>query len=119
MKQMLAGKVAVITGSGRGIGKAAALQFAREGAKVVVSDIDAEPAESTVAEITAKGGSAVSLVGDVTAPDFAENLIKAAIDRWGGLHILVNNAGYTWDSVVHKMSDDQWQSMLQRHSVKR
>lgn len=115
MRQMLDDKVAIITGSGRGIGKAAALQFAREGAKVVISDIDADPAEKTVAEIAAMGGSAVVLVGDVTKPDFAEKLIKTAVDQWGGLHILVNNAGFTWDSVVHKMTDDQWQTMLDIH----
>ncbi len=115
MNQMLADKVAIITGSGRGIGKAAAIQFAREGANVVVSDIDADPAEKTVAEISAMGGAAVAVVGDVTKPDFAEKLIKTTVEKWGGLHILVNNAGFTWDSVIHKMTDDQWQTMLDIH----
>lgn len=115
MNQMLADKVAIITGSGRGIGKAAAVQFAREGANVVVSDIDADPAEKTVAEISAMGGAAVAVVGDVTKPDFAEKLIKTTVEKWGGLHILVNNAGFTWDSVIHKMTDDQWQTMLDIH----
>lgn len=115
MGDMLTGKVAIITGSGRGIGRAAALQFAREGAKVVINDIDAAPAEKTVSDIQASGGSAVSYVGDATSPGFAEGIIETAINQWGALHILVNNAGFTWDSVVHKMSDDQWQAMLDIH----
>jgi len=115
MEKMLADKVAIITGSGRGIGRAAALLFAREGAKVVVSDIDSEPAEKTVADIKASGGQAASFVGDVTSPDFADGIMKKAVDRWGDIHIIVNNAGYTWDSVVHKMTDDQWQAMLDIH----
>lgn len=115
MGKMLTEKVAIITGSGRGIGRAAALQFAREGAKVVINDIDTEPAEKTVSEIKKQGGSAVSFVGDVTSPNFAGDIIRTAIDHWGALHILVNNAGFTWDSVVHKMTDDQWQTMLDIH----
>jgi 3-oxoacyl-[acyl-carrier protein] reductase len=115
MENMLADKVAIITGSGRGIGRAAALLFAQEGAKVVVSDIDAEPAEKTVADILAAGGQAVSFVGDATDPDFADGLIKKAVDQWGDIHAIVNNAGYTWDSVIHKMADDQWQAMMDIH----
>lgn len=115
MGNMLSEKVAIITGSGRGIGRAAALRFAREGAKVVINDIDAEPAEKTVADINAFGGTAVSFVGDATSSDFADGIIETAINQWGAIHILVNNAGYTWDSVVHKMTDDQWQAMLDIH----
>jgi len=115
MENMLADKVAIITGSGRGIGRAAALLFAQEGAKVIVSDIDAEPAKQTVADIRAAGGQAVSFVGDVTDPDFADGLIKKAVDQWGDIHVIVNNAGYTWDGVIHKMADDQWQAMMDIH----
>jgi len=115
MGEMLANKVAIITGSGRGIGRAAALLFAREGAKVVVSDIDSEPAEKTVADIKASGGQAASFVGDVTSPDFADEIMKKAVDRWGDIHIIVNNAGFTWDAVIHKMTDDQWQAMMDIH----
>ncbi|MGB9803104.1 SDR family NAD(P)-dependent oxidoreductase, partial [Desulfofundulus sp.] len=112
---MLDGRVAIITGSGRGIGKAAALLMAREGAAVVVSDLDAEPALETVNEITAAGGKAVSCHGDVTNPDFPEKLINTALDSFGGLHIIVNNAGYTWDGMIHKMTDEQWLAMFEVH----
>ncbi len=117
MENMLSGQVAIITGAGRGIGRATALVFAREGARVVVSDIDTAPAEETVAAIKAAGGTAMVCAGDVTAPDFAEKIVQAAVDRWGGLHILVNNAGYTWDAVLHKMTDAQWQAMLDIHAT--
>jgi 3-oxoacyl-[acyl-carrier protein] reductase len=115
MENMLQDKVAIVTGSGRGIGKAAALMFADEGAKVVVSDIDAEPAEETIAEIQANGGEAVVYVGDASAPDFAQGVVSKAVDTWGGLHIIVNNAGYTWDSLIHKMTEEQWDKILDLH----
>lgn len=115
MNHRLDGKVALVTGSGRGIGRAIALKFAAEGAKVVVNDLDAEPAESVVAEIGAAGGQAVACVGSVTAPDFAERFIGTAVNEFGGLDIVVNNAGYTWDNVIQKMSDEQWQAMLDCH----
>ena len=114
--KMLDGKVAVITGSGRGIGRAAALLFAREGARVVVSDIDPDSADETAADIAKEGiGEAVTCAGDVTAPEFADRIIGTAVETWGSLHIIVNNAGYTWDSMVHKMTDDQWDAMLDLH----
>jgi len=115
MDKMLKDKVALITGSGRGIGRAAAVLFAREGAKVVVSDIDAQPAEETAAVIKKAGGEAVAYIGDITAPDFPEGIVKAAVEAWGALHIIVNNAGFTWDAVVHKMTDKQWETMLDIH----
>lgn len=115
MEKMLKDKVAIVTGSGRGIGRATALLFAREGAKVVVSDIDAGPAQETVENIKEEGGEAVARVGDMIAPGFPEELVKTAADQWGALHILVNNAGFTWDSLVHKMSDEQWDKILDLH----
>ncbi|MCP4751746.1 MAG: SDR family oxidoreductase [Proteobacteria bacterium] len=115
MDNMLKDKVAIITGSGRGIGRKAALMFAAEGAKVVVSDIDAEPAEKTVADIKAAGGEAVAFVGDAIAADFGVGIVKAAMDAWGALHIIVNNAGYTWDKMIHNMSDEMWDAMLDLH----
>mgnify|MGYP001815873270 FL=1 len=115
MGTMLKDKVAIITGSGRGIGQAAAFKFAREGAKVVVSDIDAQPAEETVESIKASGGEAVAYVGDVMGSDFAEGIVRKAADTWGGLHIIVNNAGFTWDSMIHKMPEEQWDKILDIH----
>jgi 3-oxoacyl-[acyl-carrier protein] reductase len=112
---MLQDRVAIITGSGRGIGQAAAMRFAAEGARVVVSDIDAQPAEETVAAINAGGGEAAVYVGDVLAPDFAEGIVRKAVDTWGGLHIIVNNAGFTWDSMIHKMAEEQWDKILDIH----
>lgn len=115
MEKLLENRVAIITGSGRGIGKAAALLFAREGARVVVSDLDPAPAEETAREIQAAGGTSVVVAGDVTDAGFADRIVRKAVDTWGGVHILVNNAGYTWDAVVHKMTDEQWDAMMTVH----
>ncbi|MGO9568781.1 MAG: SDR family NAD(P)-dependent oxidoreductase [Desulfomonilaceae bacterium] len=115
MQKLLTNKVALITGSGRGIGRATACLFAREGAKVVVSDIDPEPAKQTVADIKAAGGDAIAYVGDVTTSGFAEGIVAAAVKEWGVLHIIVNNAGFTWDALIHKMTDEQWDKILDLH----
>lgn len=115
MTQKLQGKVALITGSGRGIGRSIALKLASEGASVVVNDLDEAPAQEVVAEIRAAGGQAVACVGSVTAPDFAERFIGTAVSEFKGLDIIVNNAGYTWDNVVQKMTDEQWYAMLDVH----
>jgi len=111
----LEGKVALVTGSGRGIGRAIALKLASEGARVVVNDLDAAPAEETVQAIRAAGGQAVACVGSVSAPDFAERFVGTAVNEFKGLDIIVNNAGYTWDSVVQKMTDEQWYAMIDVH----
>jgi len=113
----LQGKVAIITGSGRGIGRALALKLASEGASVVVNDLDEAPASEVVETIKAAGGKAVACVGSVTADGFADRFVNLAIDTFGGLDIIVNNAGYTWDSVVQKMTDEQFQTMLDVHLV--
>lgn len=112
---MLENKVAILTGSGRGIGGAAAKLFASEGAKVVVSDLDAAPAEETAAAIRNAGGSAIVVAGDVTSPEFPQQLIQSTLDAFGGLDILVNNAGYTWDAVIQNMTDKQWYAILDVH----
>ena len=112
---MLENKVAILTGSGRGIGSAAAKMFGAEGAKVVVSDLDPAPAEETAAAIRGAGGSAIVVAGDVTSPEFPARLIKATLDAFGGLDIIVNNAGYTWDAVIQNMSDKQWYAMIDVH----
>lgn len=111
----LSGKVAIISGSGRGIGRALALKLASEGAAVVVSDLDSEPADEVVAAIKAANGQAVACVGDVTDADFGERFVQAALTEFGGLDIIINNAGYTLDNVIQKMSDDQFQAMMDVH----
>lgn len=111
----LNGKVAIVSGSGRGIGREVALKLAREGAAVVVNDLDPEPAAETVADIEAAGGRAVACVGSVTDDGFAERFTQTAIDAFGGLDIIINNAGYTWDTVIQKMTDEQWDAILDVH----
>lgn len=115
MTKKLDGKVALVSGSGRGIGRAIALKLASEGARVVVNDLDTDPAEEVVAEIRGMGGQAVACVGSVTAPDFAERFVGAAVENYQGLDIIINNAGYTWDSVIQKMTDEQWYAMIDCH----
>ncbi|MEB3020859.1 SDR family NAD(P)-dependent oxidoreductase [[Mycobacterium] crassicus] len=111
----LNGKVAIVTGAGRGIGSHIAMKLAAEGAAVVVNDLDDGPAAATVGAITDIGGRAVPLSGSVTEEGFPERFVGAAVDNFGGLDIIVNNAGYTWDSVVQKMSDEQWDAILDVH----
>jgi 3-oxoacyl-[acyl-carrier protein] reductase len=111
----LDGKVALVTGSGRGIGAALAIKLAREGARVVVNDLDVEPAEETAIKIREMGGEAAVCAGSVTADDFAARFVNTALDHFGDLHILVNNAGYTWDANIHNMSDEQYDAMIDVH----
>lgn len=113
----LRGKVALVTGSGRGIGRALALKLASEGARVVVNDLDEAPAAEVVDTIKTAGGDAVACVGSVTADGFADRFVGMAMEKFGGLDIIVNNAGYTWDSVIQKMTDEQFQTMLDVHLV--
>ncbi len=111
----LAGKVALVTGSGRGIGRAVALKLASEGAMVVVNDLDAEPANEVVAAIKSNGGEAVACVGSVTDAAFADRFVKTALDSFGGIDVIVNNAGYTMDSMIGKMTDEAFDAMYQVH----
>jgi 3-oxoacyl-[acyl-carrier protein] reductase len=115
MSGKLEGKVALITGSGRGIGRSIALKLASEGTRIVVNDLDSAPAEEVVAEIRAAGGQAVACVGSVTAPDFADRFIGTAVEQFKSVDLIINNAGYTWDNVVQKMSDEQWYAMIDCH----
>jgi 3-oxoacyl-[acyl-carrier protein] reductase len=110
---LLAGKTAIVTGSARGIGRAAAELLAEHGVQVLVTDIDAELAERTAAEL----GDAVAFGGDLTGDGVPEAVVRAAIDSFGQLDIVVNNAGYTWDGMAHKMSDEQFRAMLEIHTV--
>ncbi len=111
----LDGKVALVSGSGRGIGRAVAEKLAAEGARVVINDLDADPAREVVAAIEAAGGQAVACTGSVTDPEFADRFVAAAVDNFGGLDIIVNNAGYTWDNVIQKMTDQQWNDIIDVH----
>jgi 3-oxoacyl-[acyl-carrier protein] reductase len=111
---LLDGKAAIITGSARGIGRATAELFVSEGAKVLINDIDGDVAEQAASEI--EGETAV-FSGDLTEPGVPDEAVKTALDAFGSVEILVNNAGYTWDGVVHKMSDEQFQAMLDIHTI--
>ena len=110
-------KVALVSGSGRGIGRAIALKLARHGAKVVVNDLDDEPGRAVAEEIKAAGGEAIAVNGSVTDQGFPDRFVGAAMQAFGGLDIIVNNAGYTWDSTIQKMTDEQFQAMLDVHLV--
>jgi len=110
-------KVALVSGSGRGIGRAIALKLARHGAKVVVNDLDDEPGRAVAEEIKAAGGEAIAVNGSVTDQGFPDRFVGAAMQTFGGLDIIVNNAGYTWDSTIQKMTDEQFQAMLDVHLV--
>src|SRR3954451_18262320 len=103
----LDGRVALVTGSGRGIGREIALKLAADGASIVVNDLDEGPAKETVSAIEAMDARAVACAGSVTEAGFAERFISTAVDEFGGVDIIVNNAGYTWDSVIQKMTDEQ------------
>jgi 3-oxoacyl-[acyl-carrier protein] reductase len=113
----LTSRVAIVTGAGRGIGRAIAEKLASSGGAVFINDLDPAPAAETETAIRAAGGRAASLAGDITCPSFPQQLVDAAIQTFGGLDIIVNNAGYTWDNVIQKMSDEQFQAMLDVHLV--
>jgi 3-oxoacyl-[acyl-carrier protein] reductase len=111
---LLDGKAAIVTGSARGIGRATAEMFVNEGAKVLINDLDADVAEQAASEIS---GETAVFAGDLTKEGAADELVKAAQDAFGSVDICVNNAGYTWDGVAHKMSDEQFQAMLDIHTI--
>jgi 3-oxoacyl-[acyl-carrier protein] reductase len=111
----LDGKTAIVTGAGRGIGRAIARKLATEGARVVVNDLDPGPAKDTVELIRDGNASAVAVPGRVTEHGFTDDLVEASILEYGSLDIVINNAGYTWDSVIQKTSDEQWETMLEIH----
>ena len=113
----LDGKVALVTGSGRGIGQAIALKLAREGARLVMNDLDEGPLLENVARIEALGSEAVAVAGDVTEPDFGDRFVARAVSTFGTPDIIINNAGYTWDNVIQKMSDEQFMDVVAVHLV--
>jgi 3-oxoacyl-[acyl-carrier protein] reductase len=107
-------KVAIVTGSARGIGRATAELLAEHGAKVLINDLDGDVAEQTAGEIS---GDTLVYAGDLTKPGVPDELVEKVVGEWGKVDILVNNAGYTLDAPIHKMSDDWFQRMLDIHSV--
>lgn len=113
--KLIDGRVAVVTGAGRGIGRAVAELMAQHGASVVVNDLDQTVAAETVAAIRKSGGKAETCAGSVTDPELPARLVQTALDAYGTFDIIVNNAGYTHDGMIHKMSDEQWQAMLDCH----
>lgn len=107
-------KVAIVTGSARGIGRATAELLSEHGAKVLINDLDGDVAEQTASEIA---GETTVYAGDLTKPSAPDELVKTAIDAWGKIDIIVNNAGYTMDAPIHKLSDDAFQRMLDIHTI--
>jgi 3-oxoacyl-[acyl-carrier protein] reductase len=111
---VLDGKAAIVTGSARGIGRATAELLAEQGARVLINDLDADVAEQAASEIS---GETTVFGGDLTKEGVPDQLIQKAVDEFGQIDIIVNNAGYTRDGVAHKMTDDQFQAMLDIHTV--
>jgi 3-oxoacyl-[acyl-carrier protein] reductase len=111
---VLDGKAAIVTGSARGIGRATAELLAEQGARVLINDLDGDVAEQAASEI--EGETAV-FGGDLTKPGVPDELVQKAVDEFGQLDIIVNNAGYTRDAVAHRMTDDEFQAMLDIHTV--
>ncbi|MBV8989683.1 MAG: SDR family oxidoreductase [Solirubrobacterales bacterium] len=111
---VLDGKIAIVTGSARGIGRATAELLSEQGAKVLINDLDAELAQHTAAEIA---GETLVFGGDLTQPGAPDQLVERVVGEWGKIDILVNNAGYTLDAPIHKMSDEWFQRMLDIHTV--
>jgi 3-oxoacyl-[acyl-carrier protein] reductase len=111
---VLDGKAAIVTGSARGIGRATAELLAEQGARVLINDLDADVAEQAASEIA---GETAVFGGDLTQPGVPDQLVQRAVDEFGQIDIIVNNAGYTWDGVAHKMTDEQFQAMLDIHTI--
>jgi 3-oxoacyl-[acyl-carrier protein] reductase len=111
---VLDGKSAIVTGSARGIGRATAELLSSQGAQVLINDLDGDVAEQASSEIE---GETATFAGDLTQPNVPDQLVQAAIDAFGKIDIIVNNAGYTLDAPIHKMSDEWFQRMLDIHVV--
>jgi 3-oxoacyl-[acyl-carrier protein] reductase len=117
--EVLAGQVAIVTGGSRGIGGATSTMLAANGARVVIAEVDKDKAEEAVTDITQAFGAdtASAFVADLAAPDACDELVARTQERFGALDIVVNNAGYAWDSGVHGMTDEQFQAMLDIHLI--
>jgi 3-oxoacyl-[acyl-carrier protein] reductase len=113
----LEGRIALITGTAQGIGRALARKLAAEGAKVVANDLDEDGLSTLEAEIREAGGRCSVLPGDVTQAGFGDRAVEACLDRFGDLHIVVNNAGYIWNARIVNHTDEQWQAMIDVHAT--
>lgn len=111
----LHGQVALVSGAGRGIGQAIAMKLASAGADLVLNDLDADALDPVAEKVRSLGRRVVCCTGDVTGPDFGERFVNAAVESWGQLDIIVNNAGYAWDGVIQKTDDERWWAMLDVH----
>src|ERR1700739_285735 len=111
---VLDGKAAIVTGSARGIGRATAELLVSQGAQVLINDLDGDVAEEAAGQIA---GETAVFAGDLTKPGMCDRLVQQAIDSFGKIDIIVNNAGYTLDAPIHKMSDEHFQAMLEIHTV--
>ncbi|KAF7367712.1 3-oxoacyl-[acyl-carrier-protein] reductase FabG [Mycena sanguinolenta] len=114
---LLAGEIAIITGAGQGIGRSAALLFAKEGAKVVISDIDEKRLATVGDEIKAAGGDYLAVAGDVGADDFPKKIVDATVQKYGKINHIVNNAGFTFDKMLHTTPDDTFDIILKIHAA--
>ena len=115
VKGKLDSKIAIVTGAGRGVGRATALMLARDGATIIVNDLDENEARLVADEITAAGFQSLVCAGSVTVPLFPDLLIQTTLDAFGQIDLLVNNAGYIWNGAMHNHSEEQWQAMLDVH----
>lgn len=113
----LEGKVAIVTGTAQGVGRALALKLAAEGANVLANDIDADGLATLETEAADAGGVCVGFPGDITEPDFGDRAVEACLARFGDLHIVVNNAGYVWNSRIINHTDEQWYAMIDVHAT--
>ena len=109
------GKVAIVTGAGRGIGQGVALRLAQEGAKLVINDRDQEPLDETIKRIQTDGGEVVGIAESVTADDIGEKLAQKALDTFGDIHIVVPAAGFLWDGMIHRMTNEQFETIINVH----
>jgi 3-oxoacyl-[acyl-carrier protein] reductase len=105
-------KVAIVTGSGRGIGEGIVLRFAEEGAKIIVNDVNEQDANNVVDQVKSKGGRAIAVLGSVSDRPTVQKMVDTAVKEFGTLDIIVNNAGITRDVILHKMTDDQWNAVI-------